>query len=108
MIMFKNTIIRGLTSYLPEERLSSEALELKLSPLYERLNLPHGRLELMTGIKERRLWEPGTRPSDLSTNAAKKLFNENQIDKNKVDLLIHSSVCRDFLEPSTALLYIQI
>lgn len=102
MMKFKNTVITGLTSFLPEERLSSEALELKLSPVYERLKLPQGRLELMTGIKERRLWDPGTRPSDLSTQAANKLFEENQIDRNEIDLLIHASVCRDFLEPSTA------
>jgi 3-oxoacyl-[acyl-carrier-protein] synthase III len=102
MMKFKNTVIKGLTSYLPEDRLSSEALELKLNPLYERLKLPQGRLELMTGIKERRLWDPGTRPSELSSKAANKLIEENNIDRKEIDLLIHGSVCRDFLEPSTA------
>lgn len=99
---FKNTVIHSLTSYLPETRLSSEAIEQKLSPIYERLKLPQGRLELMTGIKERRFWENGTRPSTLSSNAAKKLIEDHNIDKSQIDLLIHGSVCRDFLEPSTA------
>ena len=48
---------------LPPVELSSTAIEERLQPLYERLKLPAGRLELMTGITARRLWQPGTRPS---------------------------------------------
>jgi len=89
-------------SYLPEHRLSSSELELRLAPLYERLNLPMGRLELMTGIKERGLWPIGTKPSSLAVSAARTLFDKMRLEANKIDLLIHASVCRDFLEPSTA------
>jgi 3-oxoacyl-[acyl-carrier-protein] synthase-3 len=99
---FNNVSISAIDYYLPETIVSSEDLEKELSPLYERLKLPEGRLELMTGIKERRYWPQGTRPSDLSTKAAQNLFEKNNVNPQQIDLLIHASVCRDFLEPATA------
>lgn len=99
---FNNVSIHSIDYHLPETIVSSDDLEKELSPLYERLKLPEGRLELMTGIKERRYWPQGTRPSDLSTKAALNLFENNNIKSEEIDLLIHASVCRDFLEPATA------
>lgn len=99
---FNNIVIESFGYDISSEILSSADIEKRLSPIYEKLKLPEGRLELMTGIKERRVWKPGTRPSDLSTNAAKKALEKSSIDKNDIDLLIHASVCRDFLEPATA------
>lgn len=99
---FNNIVIESYAYYLPEQILSSNDIENKLHKTYERLKLLEGRLELMTGIKERRIWDAGTKPSDLSTKAALNLFSKSKIKKEEVDLLIHASVCRDFLEPATA------
>lgn len=99
---FNNVVIESFAYTLPEKILSSEDIEQKLQSTYERLKLPEGRLELMTGIKERRYWEPGTLPSTIATEAANLLFSKSEIKKEEVDLLINASVCRDFLEPSTA------
>jgi 3-oxoacyl-[acyl-carrier-protein] synthase-3 len=99
---FKNVVISSFAYHLPEKIMTTEEIEDRLAPLYERLNLPAGRIELMTGIKERRFWPPGTMPSDLSTEAAKNLFKKQVVTPRQVDLLIHASVCRDFLEPSTS------
>ena len=82
--------------------MSSEELEMRCDQLYQRLNLPHGRLELMTGIKERRYWETGTKPSYIATEAAKDALSKTHIKNQEVDFLIHASVCRDFLEPATS------
>lgn len=82
--------------------LSSEDLEKKLSPVYERLKLPEGRLELQTSIRSRGLWPVGERPSSIATKAALKIFEKDPKFKEEIDLLIYSGVCRDFLEPSTA------
>jgi acyl-CoA:acyl-CoA alkyltransferase len=95
-------VLRAHQAYLPTERLSSDALEARLAPLYERLKLPFGRLELMSGIRARGLWPVGTKPSTLATMAARSLFETHDINPDEVDLLIHASVCRDFLEPATA------
>ena len=54
---FNKVIIEKMAYSLPPHIVSSEELEESLTPIYERLNLQVGRLELMTGIKERRFWD---------------------------------------------------
>ncbi|MGZ3788551.1 MAG: 3-oxoacyl-ACP synthase III [Bacteriovorax sp.] len=99
---FNNVVIESFAYDVSSEIMTSSAIEERLAPLYQRLKLPEGRLELMTGISSRRKWPLGTKPSDLSTRAAEKLFLKSKIARSDVDLLIHASVCRDFLEPATA------
>lgn len=99
---FENAVIESMAYYLPDNEVTSTDIEERLIPLYQKLNLPEGRLELMTGIKSRRMWPLGTKPSDLSTCAANNLLEKSKIAKTEIDLLIHASVCRDFLEPATA------
>jgi 3-oxoacyl-[acyl-carrier-protein] synthase III len=99
---FKNVAIESLAYALPEEVWSSADLEMKLAPVYQRLSLPEGRLELMTGIKERRFWPKGTRPSEASAKAGEAVLAKTSCDREDIDLLIHAAVCRDRLEPATA------
>lgn len=99
---FNNLVIESFAYDLSDNIVTSVDIENRLAPLYEKLKLPEGRLELMTGIAARRQWALGTKPSDLSTAAAKKCLAKSKIKKEDVDLLIHASVCRDFLEPATA------
>ncbi len=98
---FENVGIEGMAYSLPSEIVSSVQLEERLAPLYERLNLRPGRLELMTGIKERRFWPADMNPSVASAQAGRNLLQKG-INSNGIDLLIHSAVCRDRLEPATA------
>jgi 3-oxoacyl-[acyl-carrier-protein] synthase-3 len=99
---FKNVVIESMDYDLPDEVWTSSYLEEQLRPLYERLRLPEGRLELMTGIKSRRFWSEAIRPSEASSLAGKKLLEKLPIQKEEIDAVIHSSVCRDRLEPATA------
>lgn len=99
---FENLFIDTIEYALPEERLSSEKIEQLLSPLYQKLNLPEGRLELMTGIRERRLWPEGTNPSQAAALAAEKALKKSSIPREAIDVLIFCGVCRDRLEPATA------
>ena len=99
---FEQVAIESLEYVLPETRLSSEALERELSDVYERLGLPFGRLELMTGIKERRLWASDFKASEASALAGEAALQNSRFDRGAIDLLIHSAVCRDRLEPATA------
>jgi acyl-CoA:acyl-CoA alkyltransferase len=87
---------------LPEEITTSEALEEELAPLYERLSLSVGRLELSSGITERRFWPTGTLPSETAARAGEDALQKSGIDRDRLGMLIHASVCRDFLEPATA------
>ena len=54
---YQNVCIESFGYTLPEEIVTSDEIERRLQPLYQRLRLPEGRLELMTGIAERRFWK---------------------------------------------------
>lgn len=98
---YQNVYIEGLTSLDPPEYLSTNQVEELLSEVYSRLKLPVGRLELMTGIKRRGFWPRTVKPSEISSEVAKALIKKYNVDLNEIDLLIHCSVCRDQMEPST-------
>ena len=87
---------------LPSEIWTTDEVEQKLSPLYERLRLPAGRLELMTGIRERRFWQRGVPPSELSIISCRNALEAANFSTGEIGCLIHGSVCRDHLEPATA------
>jgi len=99
---FNNVCIEGLGYHLPENKVSSTDLEQRLAPIYEKLKLPQGRLELMSGIQERRFWDKGVFPSEVATIAGNQAIENSGIEIEKIGCLISASVCRDFLEPSTA------
>jgi 3-oxoacyl-[acyl-carrier-protein] synthase-3 len=99
---FAHACIESLSAVLPEEKWTSAGIEEKLRPLYDRLKLPAGRLELMTGIRERRMWPAGTRPSDASAAAGRAVLQKSALKPAQMEVLIHSAVCRDMLEPATA------
>jgi len=64
--------------------------------------MPANIIEDKTGITARRVWENGTLPSDAATLAAEKVLGHTNIDRSDIGLIINTSVCRDYLEPSTA------
>jgi 3-oxoacyl-[acyl-carrier-protein] synthase-3 len=99
---YKHVCIESLGYTLPEEIVTSDEIEQRLEPLYTRLRLPPGRLELMTGIRERRFWPAGELPSVRSIESGEKAIQAAGIDRAKIGALIHGSVCRDHLEPATA------
>lgn len=99
---FENVCIESLGYHLPENIVTSEDLERRMAPLYEKLKLPYGRLELMSGIRERRFWDKGVYPSDVSSIAGERALEKCSIDRKLIGSLICASVCRDFLEPATA------
>ncbi len=101
-LRYENVCIEALGYDLPEEIVSTDELERRLAPLYERLRLPTGRLELMTGIRERRFFPAEMPPSAASIRSAARALEAANFDKNRIGALIHGSVCRDFLEPATA------
>ncbi len=101
-MQYSNVCLESLGYTLPEETVTSADIERRLRPLYQRLRLPEGRLELMSGIRERRFWEPGVLPGDKSIESGEKALRVAGIDRGQVGALVHASVCRDHLEPATA------
>lgn len=101
-MLFQNVALSAFGYELPPRRVSSEALEERLAPVYSRLKLPQGRLELMSGINERRFWDQGTRPSHGAALAGAKALAVAGLGPGDIDCLINTSVCRDMIEPATA------
>ena len=99
---FNNVCIESLGYHLPQNIVTSAELEKRLDPLYRKLKLPAGRLEMMSGIRERRFWDAGTLPSEVGSIAGEKAIVKSGVDKSEIGCLICASVCRDFLEPATA------
>src|SRR4029079_11589073 len=95
---FRRVFLESFGYTLPDEVVTTAALERRLAPLYERLRLPEGRLELMTGIRERRCLPAGERPSTVSIESARMAIAASGIDPRQFGALVHGSVCRDFLE----------
>jgi acyl-CoA:acyl-CoA alkyltransferase len=99
---YQRVCIEAIGYTLPDEAVTSAELETRLAPAYQRLRLPAGRLELMTGIRARRFFPPGTTPGSVSIVSGRRALEVADVDPADVGLLVHGSVCRDFLEPATA------
>lgn len=102
MLHYSKVCLDSFGYALPPRILTSEQIEQQLESVYRRLKLPLGRLELMSGITQRRLWEGGTKPSDAAVLAGKNVLAKSDFDPEEVECLIFTSVCRDMMEPATA------
>lgn len=83
-------------------RLSSVEIMQRLAPTLERFGIRDNLLEDVAGIRERRIWPDNTHPSDAATMAAQKALAASGVAHENIGILINTSVCRDYLEPSTA------
>ncbi|MBW2999887.1 3-oxoacyl-ACP synthase III [Candidatus Woesearchaeota archaeon] len=81
---------------------TSQEIEQRLAPLYEKINISQGQLETWTGISERRWWEPGYPLSQGAIAAARKALASSNVKPKDIDILIYASVGREAHEPATA------
>ena len=101
-MQYQSVCLETFTCLLPDEICPSSQIEEQLSSVYEKLHLPMGRLEMMTGIRERRFFPPGSRPGDISAQTAQLALEDANLPLESYGALIHGSVCRDQMEPATA------
>ena len=99
---YQNVCLEGFGYVLPENVVTSAQLEKELAPVYERFGVHEGRLEMMTGIRQRRFWDEGSVPSDGSTEAGRRAMEASGVKPDQIECLLHTSVSRDCLEPATA------
>jgi 3-oxoacyl-[acyl-carrier-protein] synthase-3 len=84
-------------------RLTSAEISRRLRPALQRLGIRADLLwEDVVGIRARRVWDGSTRVSDAATVAASKAMALCGVPSERIGVLVNTSVCRDFLEPSTA------
>jgi len=97
---FDDVVIASLAAVHAPHRVGTRELEARLN--LPKLGLLPGTLEALSGIVARRFFDDDTQPSDAATRAAEQALEG--LDRDRVGLLINTSVCRDYVEPSTACL----
>ncbi|MFO1516717.1 MAG: 3-oxoacyl-ACP synthase III [Lysobacterales bacterium] len=101
-MLYKHVSIASVTHIEAPVRLSSAAIMERLQPTLDRLGIRGNLLEDVAGIHERRIWDGPVTPSDAATWAAQKALEQSGVPHENIGILINTSVCRDYLEPSTA------
>jgi acyl-CoA:acyl-CoA alkyltransferase len=99
---YSHVFIDAIGYELPPVVVTTQELEARLHPVYQALRLSEGQLEALTGISERRWWEPGYPPSRGAVLAARKALAMSQVRPQDVQALIYAAVCREEFEPATA------
>lgn len=100
--MFPKAKIESLAIALPEKKIDSLSLEKQIRDSSRGINLPNGAIEILTGVKERRILAEGKNASDLATEAAEKAIREAKLEKDTIDCLIFAAASSDITEPATA------
>jgi 3-oxoacyl-[acyl-carrier-protein] synthase-3 len=84
------------------EVVPSERFDEILAETYERIGAQSGLLESLAGIVERRWWPEGYLFTDAAAAAGARAIEASGVRVDEIGLLIDTSVCRDRLEPSSA------
>ncbi len=101
-MLYSNVYIDAFGYELPPNVVTSDDLEHRLTPLYEALRFQKGQLEAITGIRERRFWDPGFKMHAGAIRAGQKALDSSKVAPHDVGVLVYGGVCRDNLEPATA------
>ncbi|MCO4760475.1 MAG: 3-oxoacyl-ACP synthase III [Myxococcales bacterium] len=103
-MQFNNVSILGLAHVDAPIRVTSAEIDRQLAPALAGIGMRPGLLKGLSGIVARRYFEEGVSPSDAATRAAEKVIEQSGIDRSKIGVCVNTSVCKDYLEPSTACL----
>lgn len=82
--------------------MTSASLEQRLASVYEALHIQPGQLEALTGIRERRWWDPGHANAQGAIAAGRRALEQSTVTPSDLGVLIYGGVNRDHLEPATA------
>lgn len=99
IVSFKNVGITALAAAVPRQVIDNYHYDLDIWPEDEVKKVVD-----KVGVVERRFADANTCSSDLCFAAAEKLFEDNNIDKSEIDLLIFLSQTPDYRMPATSIL----
>jgi len=95
--MAKSAYIRSIGRCLPERKLTNQDLEKMVDTTDE-------WIFSRTGIRERRILEPGLGNSHMAARAARECLDRAGVEAGEVDVIIVATVTPDMFFPSTACL----
>lgn len=99
---YTKSYLSGLAYELAPNVVTSSELEKRVEPTYQKLGLALGQLEALTGIRERRWWDPGFKLSDGAASAGKKALERAGLKAGDLGVVIYAGVCKESSEPATA------
>lgn len=99
---FDDVAIVAVSACEAPEVVTSVEIDERLSEFYQRTNAKAGVLSQLAGISERRRWPEGVSFMDAAAMAGEKAIVESGIDRSLIGLMVDTSVCRERLEPSSA------
>ena len=94
-MLFQHVAIAGLAHVDAPRRLGSDEIHARLKPTLDRLGIRTDVLGDIAGIHARRMWDNETEASDAATLAAEKAIADAGIDRDRIGLLVNTSVSRD-------------
>lgn len=99
ILRFNNVGITAMAACVPKNVIDNYHYDLDLWPEEEVKKVVD-----KVGVAERRFADESTCASDLCYVAAEKLFLDNHIDRNEIDLLVFLSQTPDYRMPATSIL----
>ena len=81
---------------------TSSEIDEMLAPFYRRVGAHPGLMQTLAGINERRQWPADVSFIDASVMAGDKALASAGVAADRIGLVMNTSVCRDRLEPSSA------
>jgi 3-oxoacyl-[acyl-carrier-protein] synthase-3 len=99
---FANTAVLSVAAVDAPEVVTSEDFDRQLAGTYARTGLRPGLLQSVAGIQERRWWPEGVSFVDAAVMAGRQALTDAGVEPDRIGLLIDTSVCKAYLEPSAA------
>lgn len=99
---FSNSAILSVAGVDAPEVVTSAQFDERLAGTYEATGMRPGLLEAVAGIQERRWWPEGVSFVDAAVMAGEKALADAGVEPDRIGLLIDTSVCKEYLEPSAA------
>ncbi len=101
-MLFENVALLNVSAVDAPHRIASRAIMARLRPTMDRLGIHLDLLGAVAGIHARRFWDRDVLPSDAAALAGRKALQLAGVPGEALGVLINTSVCRDWIEPSTA------
>ena len=101
---FHNVSMASLACIDAPHEIESAEIGRKLQPVLSKMGTNEHIIRYLAGVNKRRFWDEGVQPSEVATLAGAEAIRKAGIDKDRIGVLINSSVCKDFIEPSVAAL----
>jgi 3-oxoacyl-[acyl-carrier-protein] synthase-3 len=89
--------ITGVGAYVPSKTITNQDIS-------HRVDTSDHWIETKTGIRERRISEPGETPSDMGSRAAARCLEQAGLDKSLIDLIVVACATPDQSQPAVACL----